>query len=274
MRLSDPASSVVGISPIEDQELALISPVPPLFYDDRMKRSTRGILLLLCAAASVTAMPVYAADKSPDEWIGEANQALKTDPQDAKAFYNRGTGHYGNKDYEAAIEDLTMAVRLEPEAPDVFYNRGLSYRRLNKIDEAISDFTDAIRLYPDQASYYIERCNALIVRNDFRGAIADGSRAVVLSPEKPEAYFLRGLAFMLNGDLDEAFADASRALRLDADYRDAKRLLLETLHHRTRVTPKVHLTVPHGPVMGPKGIEMIGDSLANAGKKTLMRGEA
>lgn len=218
-----------GFFPIVDQGLALISNGLPLVYDGVMKTVALGALFLLLVSAGLNASPVSAADKSPDEWIAEANNTLKADPRDAKAFYNRGTGHYNKQRYEAAIEDLSTAIALEPKAPDVYFNRGLSYRRLHRMNEAVSDFSKAIELYPAQPGYYFERCNALIVQGDLDRAVTDCSKALVLSPDDAGGYLIRGIAFRLRGDLDEALADSIRALKLDPDYADAERLLFEIL---------------------------------------------
>lgn len=201
-----------------------------------MRRQTSGALFLLYMSIGMGAVPACAMEKASDAWNG-----------DAKAYYNRGTESYGKEDYEAAIKDLSAAIRLEPKAPDAYFNRGLSFRRQNKIDEAISDFTKAIELNQTQAGYYFERCNALIVKNNFEGAVADCSDAIRLSPAEAEPYFLRGLAFMLKGSLDEAFADSSKALRIDPDYRDAKRLLFETLLKMETVNSKNPSAISHKP---------------------------
>lgn len=157
----------------------------------------------------------------------------------AKSYYNRGTAYYKKENFDSAVKYLSMALVLEPKSADAYFNRGLSFRRQHKIDAAISDFTKAIQLHSNQPGYYFERCNALIVKNDFKGAVADCSDAIQLSPTEPEPYFLRGLAFMLKGDLEEALADSGKALQINPGYRDAKRLLFETLLKKETVNQKV-----------------------------------
>lgn len=154
------------------------------------------------------------------------------EPSDAKVHYNRGTEHYENGEFEAAIRELSMAIALEPKAPDAYFNRGLSFRRQHRIDEAISDFSEAIALYPFQPSYYLSRCNARIVKGDFTGAIDDATQAARFLPDEARVYFMRGLAHKFRGDLDEALADSITALQIDPLYPDAQRLLRETLIQR------------------------------------------
>ena len=221
-----------------------------------MKRLVRWIALsLFCAVIGAGVAPVYADVISPDEWIAESNQILKTDPQDAKAYFNRGTGYFEKGEYDAAIADLSRAIAIEPNAPDVYFNRGASYRRQHKIDAAISDFSKAIELNQTQSGYYFERCNARIVKNDFEGAIADSSIAIKLSPEDPQLYFMRGLAFMLSGYIDAALSDSVRALQMNPGYMDARRLLYETILRRDEFEQSVYPISPHLPVLEQRSIE-------------------
>src|SRR3989338_7611239 len=97
----------------------------------------RNICVILLAFLWVDVCPLQAKTKSPESMIVSADRALQKDPNDAKAYYNRGTAHYNLGDYEAAVKDLAKSISLEPNAPDVYFNRGLSLRRQRKIREAI-----------------------------------------------------------------------------------------------------------------------------------------
>ncbi len=216
----------------------------------------RSTLILLYLTIGAVVLPAYAAEKSPDQWIVEANQILKVDAQDAKAYYNRGTGHYRNNDYDAAVNDLSMAIYFEPKSPDAYFNRGLSRRRQHQIDEAVSDFSKAIKLYPNHPGYYFERCNALIVKSDFDGAVADCSEAIRLSPNEAEAYFVRGVAHMLRGDIDGAWGDSFHTLQIQPDHSYARRLLYEILVRREALIGAHHPSAPHNPYLASASKEI------------------
>jgi tetratricopeptide (TPR) repeat protein len=183
--------------------------------------------------------------------LRESSIYPKLRPSDgrAKAYYNRGTAYYKKTNFDSAIQYLSMSIALEPKAPDAYFNRGLSYRRQHKNDEALSDFSKAIDLNQTQAGYYFERCNVLIVKNDLKGAIADCSEALRLSLDDSTGYLMRGVAHLLRGDLDEALADSVQVLQIDPDYRDARRLLFETLLKKEAVNQTAHSTVPHQSVL-------------------------
>ncbi|MDA9968356.1 tetratricopeptide repeat protein [Salibacteraceae bacterium] len=60
-------------------------------------------------------------------------------------------------EYKSAIADFTTAIRLDPDDASAYYNRGLAYDDLGEYKSAIADYTTAIRLDPDFASAYYNR---------------------------------------------------------------------------------------------------------------------
>ena len=48
--------------------------------------------------------------------------------------------------YERAIIDYSEAIRLNPQDSIAYYNRGLAYHHLEQDEQAIKDFDEAIRL--------------------------------------------------------------------------------------------------------------------------------
>ena len=47
--------------------------------------------------------------------VAYANKALDVDPENVKAIYRRGQGHFGCRDYEEAKNDLLRACKLDPK---------------------------------------------------------------------------------------------------------------------------------------------------------------
>jgi tetratricopeptide (TPR) repeat protein len=47
--------------------------------------------------------------------IAAANEAIRVDPKNAKAYYNRGNAYRHNGDYDKAIADNDQAIRLDPK---------------------------------------------------------------------------------------------------------------------------------------------------------------
>jgi tetratricopeptide (TPR) repeat protein len=104
--------------------------------------------------------------------IDAFDEAIRQDPQDAIAYYNRGVaynriaqGVTGSgmvragsniSQYQSAIQDFDQAIRLNPQA-DAYFNRGFAYRNLGQFERAIEEFDEALRLNPQHAEAYYNR---------------------------------------------------------------------------------------------------------------------
>jgi tetratricopeptide (TPR) repeat protein len=82
------------------------------------------------------------------------DQAIRSNPQDANAYFNRGTirAEHGNR--RGAIEDFTEAIRIiSNDSSDLstlagFYDRrAQEYRIIGNKRKALSDYQEAARIY-------------------------------------------------------------------------------------------------------------------------------
>ena len=74
------------------------------------------------------------------------DEAIRLNPQNAKAYNNLGVLHHEGRNYQWAIEDFDEAIRLDPEYAKAYNNRGLTYQSLGKVEEAERDFQKAKEL--------------------------------------------------------------------------------------------------------------------------------
>ena len=79
------------------------------------------------------------------------NQAIKLNPDDAEAYYDRGVAKYELKDYAGAIADCDEAIKLKPDSALVYHARGCFKEKLEDYEQALADFNEAIKLDPDNA---------------------------------------------------------------------------------------------------------------------------
>jgi tetratricopeptide (TPR) repeat protein len=84
-----------------------------------------------------------------DKEIANLTEAIRLNPDDAGAYYNRGDAYSERDGDDQAIADFTKAIRLDSDYIEAYYQRGLSYFQKGDYDRAIADFTTIIRLYPD-----------------------------------------------------------------------------------------------------------------------------
>ncbi|WP_051380380.1 tetratricopeptide repeat protein [Bradyrhizobium sp. WSM1743] len=180
--------------------------------------------LFYCFAILVLAGPAAAIDRvkgDANPAIAAASEAIRRDPKDANAYYNRGNAYAASGDTDRAIADYTATIRLDPAYANAYYNRGNGYSNKGDMDRAIADYTATIRIDPAYANAYYNRGNAYSNKGDRDRAIADYTEAVRLQPSNANAYFNRGNAYGTKGDTDHAIADYTDAIRVDPTYANA-----------------------------------------------------
>jgi tetratricopeptide (TPR) repeat protein len=180
--------------------------------------------LFYCLALLVLAAPAIANDRASGEAsaaIALASEAIRRDPGNANAYYNRGNAYSARGDTDRAIADYSATIRLDPAHAYAHYNRGNAYSNKGDTERAIADYTATIRLDPAYANAYYNRGNAYSNKGDTSRAIADYTEAVRLQPSNANAYFNRGNAYGNKGDADHAIADYTEAIRVDPTYANA-----------------------------------------------------
>lgn len=114
--------------------------------------------------------------------IAECDQAIRLDPDDAKAYCKRGVAHGKQGNLRNSLNDLTKAVQLDPSFSEAFNARGVAWGMSGEFAKAIADFNEAIRLEPNLAKAYQNRALAHKKNGDLAEAKADLERAKELDP--------------------------------------------------------------------------------------------
>ena len=94
------------------------------------------------------------------------SNALRIDPANRDAYYDRGRMHYYVNRYQKAIDDFTKAIELkdwryitDSETSDVYTRRANSHYLLSEHDLALSDYEKAIQIDPDNAWAWSSKAN-------------------------------------------------------------------------------------------------------------------
>lgn len=92
-------------------------------------------------------------------------------------FMDRAASHYKKQNYALAIEDYTQALKLDPNNQSAYFNRALCYDGLGDNNSALADLNKLLELNPnfDSAAYY-NRASAYKNLGDYDKAIADYTR--------------------------------------------------------------------------------------------------
>lgn len=81
--------------------------------------------------------------------IIECNEeAIKTNPDLAKALFNKGIDHKNSKEYDEALKCFDEAIRADPHCTDAWYTKGVVLGNLGKDDEAQKCYKEAIKADP------------------------------------------------------------------------------------------------------------------------------
>lgn len=168
--------------------------------------------------------------KTQKQWqdqLQPVSQASPIDPEDAKAYNNRGVASAKDAQYERAIAEFGRAVARDPAFTEAYYNRALVYTALGQLGPAIADFTKVIEITPALAEGYCQRGLLYMALNQYDQAIGDFTKVLDLDPASAETYFRRSLTFYAKGQYDKAWEDVRRiqALGLNVPVE-----FLESLH--------------------------------------------
>ena len=77
------------------------------------------------------------------------NREIKTDPNNANAWYNKGVLLFKMCRYQDARNSFAQAADIDPEFAEAWYNKGIALMTLGKYLEAIRTFDKAITINPN-----------------------------------------------------------------------------------------------------------------------------
>lgn len=119
--------------------------------------------------------------------------------------------------FSMAIADLNRVLEIDPDDAKAYVDRGLVYMELGMYDEALKDFDRTIENNPEDAIAYNVRGMVYAMRGLSNLAIANFAKAIELDPNSWEAYNNRGLVYFENSYYSKAITDFIKALEINPD---------------------------------------------------------
>lgn len=145
----------------------------------------------------------------------------------AEEYFQRALDR-NKTDYEGKIADYSEAIRLNPNDATAYYNRGNARKNKGDLDRAIADYSRSIELKnPELHLPYYNWGNARYDQGDLDGAIADFNEAIRLNPNFADAYYNRADSRKAKGDLASAIADYQKYLDLGGGLRHGDQAQVE-----------------------------------------------
>lgn len=148
---------------------------------------------------------------------------IRNDPNDAKAYSDRGVEYAKIGDYDRAIADYSKAITIRPDFVQAYNNRGVSF--LSGKDDpsrAIADYTKAIDLNPRFVYAYLNRSSAYSYIRAYDSALKDFTVAISLNAASNTAFYSRAKAYEALGRKDDAIVDYRQALAIAPDHQQTK----------------------------------------------------
>ena len=207
-------------------------------------------------AHSNLGLGLYEAGRK-EEAMAQYDKAVRLDPADPNARFNRGIALAGLDRTAEAVEEYRRALEAGPAwSARVRNNLGNAYLKLGKADEARAQYEEAARLDPGYADAWfglggafdalgrprdaVERYReALKLKPDYVEAranlavlygklgesglaIAEGEAAAAASPQDATALYNLGAAYQAAGKTAPAIESYRRALALKPDYPECR----------------------------------------------------
>ena len=110
---------------------------------------------------------------------------------EAIVLVHRGMAYFAGEDYDHALEDFKQAIKTDPQNAKAFYYRGIVYRTTRNFRRALRDFDRSLELNPYDFDTLLSRSDIHEKLGDAAKALEDCENALRIEPDAPEAQSLR-----------------------------------------------------------------------------------
>ena len=132
-------------------------------------------------ASKLAKQSTLLAELNPyEEVIRDFEETARRNPNDARAYHNKGTLLATLNRHSKAIECFDLAIRLVRDDTEAYIGKGISLAELNRYEEAIRSFEEATRWNPNDARAYHNKGALLARLNRHKEAIECFERAAKL----------------------------------------------------------------------------------------------
>jgi tetratricopeptide (TPR) repeat protein len=100
---------------------------------------------------------IYQQKGQWDHAIKNYDQVLKSNPQNAYIYRNRGNAYHRKGQWDRAIEDDDHALKIDPQFAEVYYERGNLLKKKGQWRRALEDYDQALKIKPGSKVYHRDR---------------------------------------------------------------------------------------------------------------------
>jgi len=164
-------------------------------------------------------LPASAA--SSEDAMTELREAIRLDPNHARAHLALGVLLYTSGDIAGGLVELREAVRLKPNNAEARYHLARALTKQREDIEAAEKNRAAVGGEPVLAETYLDLGKAFIAAGNMPAAVMELREALRLEPYFIEARASLGFALFNMGDVDGAIEEYRTALRVQPDLAEA-----------------------------------------------------
>jgi tetratricopeptide (TPR) repeat protein len=153
----------------------------------------------------VSRSAVHIAQGHLKEAVRDCDLALRLDPNDADAWYNRACADYMGRNNDGAMRSLERAVKLKGDHAEALFLRGVVRGEQYKEAAGIADLEAALRLNPDLPGGLMSLGVLQFENKQYEAAIATFTQVIAKKDEELRtAYFYRADCYYHSGNKGDA----------------------------------------------------------------------
>lgn len=134
-------------------------------------------------------------------------------PAFGEVHYIKGLLYFSEEKYARSADEFSKAIRVNPGDIRALFDRALALGMMEDYKDAISDLGTCIKLNPAFAKGYYSRAYWNEFVNDFSSAARDYEETVKLEPDNFDAYFGLAYAYKMLKDETKACDAINRAIQ-------------------------------------------------------------
>lgn len=131
-----------------------------------------------------------------------------------KQLVKKGLQESKSENYLKSVETFSNAIKENPIDYEAYYNRGLSYLMLKELDNAERDFDKSIHYNPSYSNSYYLRGNVHQKKGNSYSAISDFEKAIELNPYNSDSYMKCAIVYGKQGDKKKSCEYMKKACEL------------------------------------------------------------
>jgi len=146
------------------------------------------------------------------EALNSFSEAIKINPNVAKAYANRFATYKRLGKLEAALEDLNQTIKLDPKNINYYISRAYLYKDLKQYSKALAEFNKIIELNPKKDDGYHGLATIYEKLNQKEKALEEYTRAINTNPNSAFEYYCRASLYKELRRYDKALADLTKMI--------------------------------------------------------------